>query len=73
MLRERDQLVPILEALGKRHAEYGAKVEDYAVIGETPIYCIEITLDSNFSSEAKSAWPEVYQWVSDVMIGATSR
>lgn len=72
MLKNREQLVPILESLGKRHVGYGVKDEDYGAVGETLIFCIEETLRSDFSPETKAGWTEVYEWISAVMITAAN-
>ena len=55
-----DELVPQVEALGKRHIGYGVKKEQYTSVGEALIWTLGQGLGSDFTPEVKEAWIEVY-------------
>jgi nitric oxide dioxygenase len=55
-----DTLMPMVQALGRRHAAYGATPEHYAVVGEALIWMLEYGLGPEFTKETRQAWIEVY-------------
>jgi hemoglobin-like flavoprotein len=60
-------LVPVLEALGRRHANYGVADRHYASVGAALLWTLEQGLGSAWTAEAKAAWSEVYRWLSEIM------
>lgn len=69
-LDDLDTLVPVLQALGARHAPYGVVESDYATVGSAFLWTLEQGLGDEFTPEVKAAWTEVYGVISDVMIAA---
>jgi hemoglobin-like flavoprotein len=69
-LRELDTLVPILQGLGKRHAQYGVQESHYATVGAALLKTLEQGLDQAFTPQVSAAWATVYGVMSKVMITA---
>ena len=65
-----DQIVPEVEALGRRHAGYGVKAEHYATVGSALLWTLEQSLGDEFTEETAYAWADAYRRVSSVMIEA---
>jgi hemoglobin-like flavoprotein len=61
------RLIPAIEALGRRHAEYGATQLDYRTVGEALIWTLDECLGEAFTAEVKDAWVAVYELISTVM------
>jgi len=51
-----DRLVPVLEDLGRRHADYGVRDEHYETVGAALLWTLEKGLGSAFTPAAKGAW-----------------
>ena len=67
-----DELVPDVEALGRRHAGYGVKDADYDTVGAALLWTLEQGLGAAFTPEVKSAWTTVYQLLASTMKGAAN-
>jgi len=67
-LRDLDDIVPDLEDLGARHAEYGAQPEHYPVVGEVLLGAMAEVAGDAWKPEYTSAWQEAYGVVQDVML-----
>jgi hemoglobin-like flavoprotein len=65
-----DQLVPALEALGRRHAGYGVRPEHYETVGGALLWTLGQGLGEAFTPELERAWTEAYSTLASVMIGA---
>jgi hemoglobin-like flavoprotein len=63
-------LVPVLAALGRRHADYGVADRHYASVGAALLWTLEQGLGAAWTAEAKAAWSEVYRLASDTMRSA---
>ena len=55
-----DRLIPVLEDLGRRHAEYGVVNGQYETVGEALIWTLEKGLGPEFTPEVRDAWTTVY-------------
>jgi hemoglobin-like flavoprotein len=55
-----DQLVPVVEDLGRRHAGYGVADRHYDTVGEALLWTLEMGLGRAFTPEVKEAWVTVY-------------
>jgi nitric oxide dioxygenase len=66
-----EQIVPILQALGQRHAEYGVKDSHYATAGSALLWTLERCLGSGFTAEMRDAWIAFYFVVSRTMIAGS--
>lgn len=65
-----ESLVPAIEDLGRRHAGYGVKDEDYDTVGAALLWTLETGLGDAFTQEAKEAWATVYGVLAQTMKGA---
>ena len=66
-----DQLVPAIEALGRRHAGYGVREEHYDTVGTALLWTLGQGLGDGFTPELEAAWTDAYTTLASVMIGAT--
>ena len=55
-----DRLVPILQDLGRRHADYGVIESHDETVGNALIWTLEKGLGPDFTPEVKEAWTTVY-------------
>lgn len=62
-----DQLVPALEALGRRHAGYGVEDAHYDTVGKALLWTLEQGLGAAFTPAVRDAWAETYGLVASVM------
>ncbi len=60
-------LVPVVQALGQRHAGYGVKNEHYNTVGAALIWTLEQGLGAAFTPEVKAAWIAVYTLLANTM------
>jgi len=67
-----DQLVPAVQALGRRHAGYGVRESHYATVGEALLWTLEQGLGEAFTPPVRSAWAEAYGILASVMIAAAT-
>lgn len=72
MLDRPQQLIPVLESLGKRHAGYGVRDEHYDTVGEALLWTLERGLGPVFTSEVKAAWTSLYDVVATTMKDAAN-
>jgi hemoglobin-like flavoprotein len=55
-----ENIVPAVQALGKRHANYGVKADDYNTVGTALLWTLEQGLGAAFTPEVRDAWAAVY-------------
>lgn len=67
-----EQLVPAVQALGRRHAGYGVRESHYATVGEALLWTLEQGLGSSFTPPIRAAWAEAYGILASVMIAAAA-
>jgi len=67
-----DQLVPVVEKLGKGHVNYGVKPEHYDTVGEALLWTLEQGLGEAYTSEVEDAWGAVYTTLAATMKHAAS-
>jgi hemoglobin-like flavoprotein len=60
-------LVPMIEALGRRHVGYGVTEAHYDSVGAALLWTLEKGLGAAWTAEAASAWAEAYALLSGVM------
>ena len=65
-----DELVPMVEALGRRHAGYGVKDADYDTVASALLWTLEQGLGAAFTPEVRSAWTTVYLLLASTMKSA---
>ncbi|MBV9109194.1 MAG: hemin receptor [Gemmatimonadetes bacterium] len=62
-----DQLVPAVEALGRRHAGYGVRDEHYETVAAALLWTLEKGLGDAFTPDVMAAWVEAYSLLATVM------
>ena len=62
-----DSIVPAVQDMGRRHADYGVKNEDYDTVGEALIWTLGQGLGDGFTGEVKEAWVATYTLVATTM------
>jgi len=65
-----DQLVPVVEDLGRRHAGYGVADAHYDTVGAALLWTLEKGLGSAFTPEVQDAWIAVYGLLAGTMKNA---
>ena len=60
-------LVPIVEALGRKHIGYGVKDAHYDSVGAALLWTLEQGLGDAWTAETAAAWTEVYGVLAGVM------
>lgn len=68
-----DEIVPVVEDLGKRHVGYGVKDKDYNTVGAALLWTLKQGLDSSFTPEVEEAWTVVYSLLADTMKNAAAK
>lgn len=66
-----DQLVPVVEELGRRHVGYGVADEHYDTVGAALLWALEKGLGNAFTPEVKDAWAAVYGLLAETMKNAS--
>jgi hemoglobin-like flavoprotein len=65
-----DQLVPVVEDLGRRHAKYGVADAHYDIVGAALLWTLEMGLGAAFTADVKDAWATVYGLLAATMKAA---
>jgi methyl-accepting chemotaxis protein len=71
-LHDLDDVVPDLQALGAKHAEWGAQPEHYPVVGEVLLGEMAALGGDAWKPEYTAAWQEAYGVVQDVMLAGAA-
>jgi hemoglobin-like flavoprotein len=66
-LEKPNELVPVLEGLGRRHVTYGTKDEHYAVVTQALLQMLAEVLGNDFTTATAAAWQEALQFVCAAM------
>ncbi len=70
-LSDPESLIPALEALGKRHVDYGVTDDHYSTVGEALLWTLEQGLRDAVTPDLKEAWLEAYMRMTGIMREAT--
>ena len=62
-----DEIVPAVQALGRRHVGYGVTDSHYATVGAALIWTLEQGLGDAFTPELRQAWVTTYTILADTM------
>ncbi|MGR3467180.1 MAG: globin domain-containing protein [Shimia sp.] len=65
-----DAIIPDIQALGQRHADYGATPAHYDAVGETLLGALEDICPAGLSAEERAAWCAAYGVLSGAMQSA---
>lgn len=66
-LQRIDELLPAIEAMGRRHSGYGVKEEHYTTVATALLWTLEQGLGPAFTPDVRSAWVETYTILAAVM------
>ncbi len=66
-LEQPDRLLPVVEALGRRHADYGVREAHYATVGTALLWTLRQGLGEQFTPEVEAAWTAAYTLLAGVM------
>lgn len=72
MLDKLDQLVPIVQNLGIRHATYGVEPSHYDTVGGALLKTLSQGLGDAFTDDVKAAWTVAYGILATTMIDAAN-
>ena len=67
-----EQLVPAVQALGRRHAGYGVREAHYTTVGDALLWTLQQGLGEAFTPAVRAAWAEAYGVLASVMIEAVA-
>ena len=67
-----EQIVPAVQALGRRHAGYGVREAHYATVGSALLWTLEQGLGEAFTPPVRDAWATAYGTLASVMIDAAN-
>jgi hemoglobin-like flavoprotein len=62
-----DSLVPVVQALGRRHAGYGVQPEHFDTVGVALLWTLEAGLGAAFTDEVRTAWIAAYTLLAETM------
>lgn len=62
-----EQLVPVVQELGRRHAGYGVADAHYDTVGAALLWTLEKGLGAAFTPETREAWETVYGLLATTM------
>lgn len=68
-----ETLVPVIEALGRRHAGYGVQDEHYATVASALLWALEKALGVLFTTDVKDAWTAGYGLLASAMQSAARK
>jgi hemoglobin-like flavoprotein len=71
-LDEPEVLMPVLRALGRRHAGYGVQEEHYEIVGGALLRTLQQGLGAAWTPEVESAWIDVYGVLASTMKDAAT-
>ncbi len=66
-------IVPAVEELGRRHAEYGVEDAHYDTVGAALLGTLRAALGESLSQDAEEAWTAAYGTLAEVMKNAAGR
>ena len=72
-LKRLDELVPAVEALGRRHVGYGVSERHYDVVGAALLWTLSKGLGAAFTAELREAWTETYTLLATTMKNAAAK
>ena len=66
-LRHPSSIVPILQKLGRLHADYGVQATHYVTMGDALLWTLQQCLGEQFTAEVESAWVAAYALIAEAM------
>jgi len=71
-LTKLDEIVPAVQALGRRHAGYGVKPAHYGTVATALVWTLEQGLGDAFTPEVKEGWVAAYTVLAKTMQDAAA-
>lgn len=71
-LNDLGEIVPAVQALGKRHVDYKVADEHYDSVGAALLWTLEQGLGEDFTTETANAWTKVYGVLATTMKDAAA-
>lgn len=71
-LHQVEEIVGVVQDLGKKHVSYGVKPEHYDTVGAALLYTLEKGLGEAWTDDVKEAWTETYVLVASTMKDAAA-
>lgn len=65
-----DTIRPAVQALGRRHVQYGVHPEHYKTVGAALLWTLEQECGAAFTPEVREAWAAAYTVLADIMTTA---
>jgi hemoglobin-like flavoprotein len=74
-LSQLERILPSIQELGRRHADYGVEDHHYGMVGAALLSTLGKSLGAEFTPEVKDAWAKVYGLLATTMreAAATAR
>jgi nitric oxide dioxygenase len=72
-LDQLDELVPLLQQLGLRHAGYGVQPAHYPTVGSALLWTLEQGLGAAFTPAVREAWASAYDLLAATMLAGAAR
>jgi hemoglobin-like flavoprotein len=69
-LRNIDEIIDDVKALGTRHKQYGVKDEYYSNVASALLWTLEQGLGDKWNEEVKEAWTTLYMTLAGIMTKA---
>lgn len=69
-LRNIDEIIDDVRALGTRHKHYGVKDDYYTNVASALLWTLEQGLGNKWTAEVKEAWTTLYMSLADIMTKA---
>jgi len=66
-LQSLSDIVPAVQALGRRHVDYGVKDHHYDTVGAALLWTLGVGLGDAFTADAKEAWTQAYVTLAGAM------
>src|SRR6185437_10992946 len=67
-----DELVPVLQQLGRDHRKFGVEAEHYPLVGEALLITLEHFLGEQWDHDLSQAWSSAYEVIAQVMCDAAT-
>lgn len=62
-----EQIVPMIQAIGRRHAVYGVQDHHYGIVGDALLWTLQKGLGAEFTPQVRDAWTIVYGTLATTM------
>jgi hemoglobin-like flavoprotein len=68
-----DTILPVVQALGRRHVSYGVRPEHYQTVGTALLWTLEQALGAAWTPEVREAWATAYTVLAELMTTAAGQ